>query len=283
MALKAVLTAEDFEAADESVQSHYSAAADGRYYLEADGVDELPTVRGLAATLKKYRDVAPDANVLRKRIEEATAIREAVGDLSLDEVKEALARLKELEDAAQNPQTKDKDAQAEIQRVKDALEKQRQKDRAASEGLIAEKEAEIARLMRHVESKEIDLAIEAGLGKVGVMPEMKDAVRALLKERGPKVVWDGDAPKGVFATDLDDVPILTYIEAWGRSDEAKPFLPASGNEGTGSKNGAPVKGGRVNPWKDETRNITKQGEILRENPALAQQLASAAGKRLMVT
>lgn len=36
--------------------------------------------------------------------------------------------------------------------------------------------------------------------------------------------------------------------------------------------------GEINPWKKETFNLTKQGEIIMSNPALAEQMKRAAGK-----
>ena len=36
--------------------------------------------------------------------------------------------------------------------------------------------------------------------------------------------------------------------------------------------------GEVNPWKKETFNLTKQGEIIMSNPSVAEQMKRAAGK-----
>lgn len=36
--------------------------------------------------------------------------------------------------------------------------------------------------------------------------------------------------------------------------------------------------GKVNPWKDETKNVTEQCRIFRQNPELARQMAREAGK-----
>jgi hypothetical protein len=39
-----------------------------------------------------------------------------------------------------------------------------------------------------------------------------------------------------------------------------------------------------NPWKSGDQfNLTEQGRIVRENPALAKQLAAAAGKSLNIS
>lgn len=56
----------------------------------------------------------------------------------------------------------------------------------------------------------------------------------------------------------------------------KPHLiKAQGQGGSGYEDS---KGGKVvNPWSKETRNLTEQGRLFRENPVLAQQLKTQAG------
>jgi hypothetical protein len=84
----------------------------------------------------------------------------------------------------------------------------------------------------------------------------------------------------VFTGELgEEVAVGTYVETWLRSEEAKAFIPASGNNGTGAQNqGGGGGGGLKNPWAKDTFNLTEQGTILKSDPALAKRLKAAAGK-----
>ena len=57
------------------------------------------------------------------------------------------------------------------------------------------------------------------------------------------------------------------------AEELKKALGATGKTVGGGSN-PPPGGGAENPWKRETFNLTKQAQILKENPALAQKLMS---------
>ena len=60
--------------------------------------------------------------------------------------------------------------------------------------------------------------------------------------------------------------------------ESKPYLftPIAGNPNLPGNPPAAGNPSSVNPWKKETFNLTKQAQILKENPTLAAQLKVAA-------
>jgi len=58
--LKAVL--DTLDGLDEATRALYKAETDGKCYLQVEGADSLPAVRGLVSTLRKFKEVAPDAN-----------------------------------------------------------------------------------------------------------------------------------------------------------------------------------------------------------------------------
>ena len=75
----------------------------------------------------------------------------------------------------------------------------------------------------------------------------------------------------------DDGEVVGADEAIKACLKANPFLLAGVQGGPnlgGNPNGG--KPGDANPWKKETFNLTKQAQILRENPTLAAQLKAAA-------
>jgi hypothetical protein len=73
-----------------------------------------------------------------------------------------------------------------------------------------------------------------------------------------------------------DKNIAAFQTAWQAAIKAEvdaKFKDNGGNPGRGQGGGAAV----VNPWKQDSFNLTKQAQILRDDPALAKQLMAAAG------
>lgn len=65
-------------------------------------------------------------------------------------------------------------------------------------------------------------------------------------------------------------------------DSDRDSLLIEGRPGGGVKPGDKSGPSRKNPWKAETRNLTEQGKIVRENPTLAKKLAAEAGVTLNI-
>lgn len=107
---------------------------------------------------------------------------------------------------------------------------------------------------------QLDFAIEKAL--TAAKAKNAKAVKALLDME--KVKLDGDKLLG-----LDD-----QLKALQQSD---PYLFGdSGKVGSGTN--PPGAGDpEVNPWKKETWNLTKQGEVLRSDPAKATRMKAEAG------
>lgn len=86
-----------------------------------------------------------------------------------------------------------------------------------------------------------------------------------------------------FTFDKDGSPV-------GVDDVLKPLKESAPHlfkpNGQGGYNpaagGAGSAGGVTNPWKKESFNLTEQGKILQSDPALAKQLAAAAGATLPI-
>ncbi|UOO87486.1 hypothetical protein [Neisseria arctica] len=121
-----------------------------------------------------------------------------------------------------------------------------------------------------------------------------DAIRAAGSEAGihktafedaifrAKTVFDIDddgnavAKDGVFGKDGKP---LTLKEWFGDMQESAPhWFPMP--QGAGARGSGSSQPGQKNPWKKETFNLTEQGQIYRENPELARQLAAQAGQTI---
>ena len=108
---------------------------------------------------------------------------------------------------------------------------------------------------------QLDFAIEKALA--AAKAKNAKAVKALLDME--KVKLDGEQLLG-----LDD-----QLKAIKESD---PYLFGEPGKVGGGTNPPGAGNSEVNPWKKETFNLTKQGELLRTNPALAAKLKAEAGK-----
>lgn len=98
----------------------------------------------------------------------------------------------------------------------------------------------------------------------GLKAKNSKAVKALLNLDNVKL--DGENFLG----------LNEQIEALKKSD---PYLfEVKDNAGGGGFNPPGAGGTKKNPWAKETFNLTEQGKIFKENPALAQQLMNSAGK-----
>lgn len=90
---------------------------------------------------------------------------------------------------------------------------------------------------------------------------------------GSRIVWEEDQP--FFRS--EDGKLLNLEDGVKLVAQTKPTLVKSrGAGGSGYQHGS--GGSEKNPWLKENFNLTEQGRILKENPAKAEQMRSAAGK-----
>jgi hypothetical protein len=190
--------------------------ADGKYRLDADGVESLVDTSGLKSALEKERKAAKDAAAALKKYDGVDPERYA----------ELLKAAEEAE--AQKLQTEGKWEEMK-QRLTDAHKKEL--DKSAGE---------VSKRDRVIEQLTVENELSAAIEKANILPEHRRTVRNHLKvEGGPKVVWEGDVPIGL----MGEVPIAEYVESWAKTDEAAPYLPPSGAGGSGARGGGGGGGG----------------------------------------
>ena len=289
MPLKAVVTNDDYDGLNEARQADYRAAQGGEnWILDIEGVDDHPTVKGLAATLRKYKEISPSATALKKTLTDLEALKGLWVDehgqaLDPDITRDALKKLAELESGDGKV-----DVEARIKAAQTVVEKRFEK-------MLADKTTENQALLEqvggrdtYIESLIVKREIEEGLKHIGVIEDLRHGARSLIMmDYGPKVerTVDEETGKvsyaGVIRTDVGEVSIPDFFARWATEEQAQPFLPPSGNQGTRSftEDGKGTKR-RINPWMKDTFNLTEQGRIHKENPTLAKTLASAAGVKL---
>ena len=286
MPVKAVLTNEEYDGLEDADQGNYKAKQGGEgYILELEGVDEHPLVKGLATSLRRFKEVFPDAAKLKKFLAEKEALElawqlEDGSSMDPEATRESLARLAELESGEGKI-----DVGAKIEAAKSLLSSKHTKELEARAAEMEEVVKALQGRESYIDTLTVRLDLDKGLAHVGIPEERRKAARALIVvDHAPKAKRVENEETGkvtyetVVKTDVGEVSLSDFFERWIMTDEARDLLPPSGNQGTHSKTADGQTGTRrINPWVKETRNLTKQGEILTQNPKLAESMKRAAG------
>lgn len=268
MTLKAVV--DSLDEIPENLRAEY-VEKDGKYHIDLD--ESLRTHQGVNPLATALASVKKDKATLQTKINELQAkVAGLPDDFDPEQYQSVLTELEALKtDPKRNKDTETALAQAREQyeqRLRNA-EKKREEDLAA-------KDAELTELTNELQGTLVDDGLTKALVGSGVAKEFLAASRSLLKPN-VKVKKDDATGKRIayVETDLGELPVEKYVENWSKSDEGKVFVtkPAGGGAG-GNGKGVNTE---ENPWAKDTRNMTKQGEILRADKAKAERLMKAAG------
>lgn len=191
--------------------------------------------------------------------------------------------------------------------VRELLEKNKQKEKEEAEKsgdfdklreqMLKEHQKEIsAKDAQYVELESRYAALETEVKTIVLSNEI--ATHAASAEcLNPKLLYMAVAGEAVVETTEDGKRVVRFKDEDGevryntktgkplsvkdriaelKNDEEYAMLFKGGNVGAGSSTSG--KGtGQANPWRKDTFNLTEQGRIIRENPALAAKLKAEAG------
>jgi len=228
-------------------------------------------VKGLRTESAKYRTKAREA-------EEKLAQFDGIDP---DEYRKLLELKKEQE-------TKKLEAEGEWEKLRAQLveshAKEKEKfetERAAFNSKIEGLEAELSNtILGH------EIAVAAGTAQA-INPKLVEITLKSMKMASVEQDDDGRRVIRVLNDDGETARIdpqtgepMTVLQLLEDMKQSKEYahLFAGGKPGAGSGTHF-FRGGHIeNPWKTETRNLTRQAEILRADPALAKRLKAEAGK-----
>lgn len=237
-------------------------------YTEKDGKFELTGVEGM----KTKADVDRLQTALTKERAEHKNLKERVkllGDRKIEDVIVELDRIPELEATAKGDKNVDELVEAKLRAKIVPIERER--DKYAKE--LDEAKATIGNYESASRVRKIHDSIRSAVGKQQGFQKsaIEDAVT--LGERLFEVLDDGSV------VTKDNVGVTPGISAedWlaDRKNDKPHWWGTSQGGGAAGSRGAGATGD--NPWTNGGWNLTKQGQIIREDPKRAEQLARAAG------
>lgn len=215
---------ESLDDVPEAARDLYVEDGDG-FRLPVEGVESEEEVSGLKSALAKLK-------------RDLRAAKDKAGQVSDDDLDE-LERLRA--EAADREEKKAKE--------EGRFDELRQKLTDKHEKELQEVREQLGRRDKVIETLTVKNELRSAISEAGVDPKYHKAVEALLRERGPKVDWNGDGlPQGVFPDEVEgDQPIGEFVKSWVDTDEASIYMPpetGSGGGGHGGEGG----GGKRASW-----------------------------------
>tara|TARA_Y100001963_G_scaffold160024_1_gene267142 strand:+ start:1039 stop:1836 length:798 start_codon:yes stop_codon:yes gene_type:complete len=260
MALKAII--ENKEEIPEGVESFYEEK-DGKFHLSVEGFTE-----------KSRLDEFRESNInLKKQMEEIQSKLSQHEGIDPVQAREALEKVKGLE----NKELLEKGQFDEILKNKE-VEYGGKIEQLTKHAQDQEKVAKTYK--DELETYRITSAIQTAVNEVG-NPQSSAIADILARAKNS---WQID-DKGILFC-VDGTGKARYSEKgdqylspqeWAKElVQSAPHLFVS-SVGGGANGSGTGQNGVLNPWSKENYNLTKQGEILKDNPTLAKRLSGEAG------
>lgn len=243
------------EAEIPEAQKAFYTEKDGKWVLQVEGMVD-------SDRLKEFRD----KNI--QLTEELRVTKETFKDIPSDKVADFIAA------------KADADAGKTIKKegFEEAVNQRVAAVKTASEKAIADAKAKADAAEATLQRHQVSIALRDAGNKFG----LKKGAESDLESRGHTVLKmvDGkliahDAISGQPLYNPEDASLMG-LEKWveGLTKSAPHLFDES--RGAGAPGSGPGGHSGPNPWSSKTFNLTEQGKITRENPALAQRLKAAA-------
>ena len=241
-------------------------------YEEKDGKFVLLPVEGMKS--QKEFDVVHTALGKERTDHKSTKTKlSAFGDLDPEQTRTQLARIPELELAAEG-----KIDEAKIEKIVESRVKGKtapiERERDALKTTNQQLQSEVEGFRRENTTRKIYDEIGAACKKAKVIDSAQEDVKLLAS-----MVFEVSEDGRVVTKDGAGVVAGVDAESWlSDMQQKRPhWWPASG--GGGGRPGQAGYSGE-NPWKADSWNMTKQAEIYRKDPKKAESMATLAGSKI---
>lgn len=259
MALKTVL--ESLDGVDDDLKGHYRSV-DGKFVLDVEDVDAHPKVRNLKSALEAQKAANTELRTKNAVLEDR--VKEIPEDFDA-------ARWHELSAATADDKRKKDKAVEDIEKMYQAR-LQALESKHANE--IQARDAENEKLNRKLDQLALDTELTDLLVKAGVNEKLLKAAKLTIGQSVQTIADESGNRSNVVETTYGPQKLSEFLPTWAETEGAPFMAKATGPEATGS-NGA--HRGDVNPWAKDTMNLTRQGAVVREDPAKARRFMTAAG------
>ena len=277
MTLKAVLEADEFEGADESLRSFYKEA-NGSYVLDVEDIEAFPSLEGLRNGLRNAKRERGQARTELSQIKERFAPLIAFDDLDFSDIEEERieALLPYLKGEANIPTGEKPDPhknELELDRIRENARKPLLKE-------VEKFKASAEQWQSLARNEMLTNTLSAEFTRAGVKdPDFLELLIDRYKSRCDLEIIEGKPSIIVKDSEYGDVSPKEFVKEWSGTDYAKKFIAASESSGGGATGGggnAAIK----NPWSPEHWNLGEQGRIARADPNRAVAMAAKYGKKI---
>lgn len=230
--------------------SDYYQEQDGKFILQAEGMKTQNDVDRVKAGIEAERE---------KRIE----LQKKVDAIPDDFDAEKWESVKHLDPESIPDASKINEKIAEVEN--------RWKDK------VSTAESEKADLQEKFKNTLIEKELTESLVEQGVdnKVRLEDAVTRIRNKHKPDLKEEDGKFKVIVGSLQEELP--SFVKDWAASDEGKYYVTAKDNSGGGSNNQGGGEGPKINPYKQDSWNVTEQGKIEESDPAEAKRLAAQAG------
>ena len=257
MALKLKLTKAEWDGLDEGFKSLYEDNGADGYTLAVDGIEDTSALKATVNATRRERDeLAKQARAWKELGKTPDEIAELVARVSEDELKKA-------------------EKAGEWDKLKAQLLESKQKE-------LAVKDEETARMRSALEDHLVTSTAVTAIAELKgipqlLLPHVKSAVR-VVDDNGKYVVHvvDENGTQRINSKG-DPLTIKDLVEEMRQSDVFGRAFEATGTSGGGAAGNTGNVYSGTNPFAKGSENLTEQGRIYTENPALYEQLKKKAG------
>lgn len=266
MALKSVLTEDEFDELGEELRAHYSKFED-KYVVDVDGWKSHPAV----VKIKKSADSWSASYTTMK--EELEGIKESLAPFLDEEIK-----LDELDPAALTKAADFLKNGGTLEGDKFDVEGYKARITAPLARQIEDLKGQVEKANGAYEGVLRDNALQRAIAEAKVAPHFVPAVQAMFRDK-VKVRKEGDDVVTEVDTEYGPQSVSSFMADWAKSDQGAHFVAGAENSGGGANPGSKAGGGK-NPWAPDSWSPSGQVAIFRENPARAREMAAKHGKKI---
>jgi hypothetical protein len=263
---------DSLDSVDETLHQYYKETDDGSFTLQVSGTptDQSGDVVRLKGSLEKERLAHKDTKTKLT----------GLGSITADEVQELRDKAEDLE--YQLGKVGENSEEAIEERALKLAERQTRKLEQTITDLQAANQSHLTAIGLHEAAgnqRRIKDAVELALTDEKVPPIIDSAREDILPfaERIMTLSEDGNV---VSRDGVGFEPGLSFGEVLGDiRDSGRRGHWFKGNKSGGAQNGSGSDIGGENPWKAETRNMTKAQKLIGDDPKRARALILSAGDR----